>query len=201
MMHLLKKELSELITRQMVISLVVSLAVLLLLGYVMRNSMNSEEFSGDTIRIVDQDRTDFTGRVIDRLKDKGYEIVQGGDFEAMVESDGWKNAVEFPAGMTAALLERHEPAELVTHTALKTISAASLSFSGNTGSETVSAAIREELTEELLDDDYSFLNKPVTASPRTYANGKSVEADPTLVASSVAVYDIFMPLVLFCWWC
>ena len=60
MMHLLKKELSELLTKQMLISLVVSLAVMFSLGFIVSNTMSSEELSGDTIRIIDQDKTEFT---------------------------------------------------------------------------------------------------------------------------------------------
>ena len=197
MMHLLKKELSELITKQMLISLVVSLAIMVLLGFVMGKAFDSEELTGDTIRIVDMDKTDFTEKVIARLEKQGYEIKLGENFEQMTQSDGWKNAVEFPAGMTAQLLEQHECASLVTHTALKNTSTVTLSISGSGGSEVVASAIREELTVELLGEDYSFLNKPVALSPRTYANGKSVEADPTMVVSSVAMFDMFMPLVLF----
>ena len=91
MMHLLKKELSELLTKQLLISLVVSLAIMISLGFIMRNAFDSEELTGDTIRIVDMDKTDFTGKVLERLKKKGYEIKQGDSFEQMAESDGWKN--------------------------------------------------------------------------------------------------------------
>ena len=197
MMHLLKKELSELLTKQLLISLVVSLAIMISLGFIMRNAFDSEELTGDTIRIVDMDKTDFTGKVLERLKKKGYEIKTGDSFEQMAESDGWKNAVEFPAGMTEKLLEQHESAELVAHTALKTVSTVTLSLSGSGGSDAVALAVREELTEELLGKDYAFLNKPLTLSSYTYANGKSVQADPSMIVGSVAMYDMLMPLVLF----
>lgn len=197
MMHLLKKELSELLTKQMLISLIVSVAVMFTLGFAMRTAVNTEDLTGDTIRLIDVDRTDFTQKVVERLEEKGYEVIDGVTFEKGMENDGWKNAVEIPAGLTDALLIRHEPAELISHTSLTTVSIMTVSMGNNTGSDAVATAIREELTAELFGSDYDYLNSPVTVSPRTYANGKSADADPSMIVSSVAMYDMFMPLVLF----
>ncbi|MCR4645202.1 MAG: ABC transporter permease [Oscillospiraceae bacterium] len=197
MMHLLKKELSELLTKQMLIGLIVSVAVMFTLGFAMRTAFNVEDLSGDTIRLIDVDRTDFTQKVVDRLEAKGYEVIVGVSFEKSLAQDGWKNAVEIPAGLTDSLLTRHEPAELISHTSLTTVSVMSLSMGGSSGCDAVATAIREELTAELFGNDYDYLNSPVTVMPRTYANGKSADADPSMIVSSVAMYDMFMPLVLF----
>lgn len=196
MMHLLKKELSELLNKQMLIGLAVSFLLMVTIGFITTTTLGSSLADTGTVRIIDSDKTAFTEKVISKLEDAGYTVETCDDFTQKLADSSWKDAVEFPAGMTESLLERHEAVTLVRHSALRSTSAIALTTSeGNTG--IVKDAIRMALTSELLPEDMDFLNDPVSLRPLTYANGHTAEADPTAILSSVAMFDQLMPLVLF----
>lgn len=195
MRNLLRKELSELLNKQMLISLVVSFAIIMMLGTMMTTILGSEMAGTGTIRVIDQDHSAFSQQVLDKLKADGYEVKLGDDFEQMAASDGWSDAVLLPTGMEEAFAD-HKSVTLQTYTSLRTTSTFSLMTSGNS-EEAVSSAIQELLTETYLDENLEFLQKPVTTEPYTYANGKLVQADSAAIVGSLAMFDQVMPLVLF----
>ena len=81
MRNLLRKELSELLNKQMLISLVVSFAIIMMLGTMMTTILGSEMAGTGTIRVIDQDHSAFSQQVLDKLKEDGYEVKLGDDFE------------------------------------------------------------------------------------------------------------------------
>lgn len=197
MKHLLKKELSELLSKQMLIGLAVSFLVMVVIGLAMSMALSSELSSSGTVRIIDSDRTDFTARIVSSLEEKGYTVETGTDFEQEAAEHDWTEAVGFPAGMTEALLEQHQSTTLTSFSVLRSTSTMTLTMSSATSTDAASQAIRELLYTELLSEDQAFLSDPIDLAPITYANGRSAEADPATIVSTVAMFDTFMPLVLF----
>lgn len=196
MIHLLKKELSELINKQMLIGLVVSFVLIIFLAVLMTTTISDEMTESGTVRIIDKDQTAFTQQIADNLIERGYTVETAGDFLSGVRDKQWTEAVLLPAGMTEALLERHEACTLESYTALKTTSAVSiLSTDGSAGM--VSSVIAQLLSEEYLQGDLEFLSAPVNRTPYTYANGQMVQADSVAIVSSLAMFDQLMPLLLF----
>ncbi len=196
MRNLLKKELSELLNKQMLLSLVVSFVIILTLGMLMTNAVTGEIKSSGTLHIIDKDKTVFTQQVMTMLEEKGYTIETGEDFETMA-AGGCSEAVLLLEGMTAAF-ERHESCAIESYTALQTTSAVKMSMSGESSADAVSSAIRELLQQTYLeDDDLVFLDAPVKQTPYTYANGTLVQVSAYAVISSLAMFDQAMPMVLF----
>ncbi len=195
MTHLLKKELSELINRQMIISLVVSFSIIMMMSTLMTSMISKEMENSDTVRLIDHDRTAFTQQIIDRLEEQGYKVEQGDDFEAMTTNSGWTEAVIFPEGMTASF-ERHEAAEMESCTLLKTTSVFKMSIQSASSYDHAASAVKELLTEQYLDDEQDFLRDPISLTPYTYANGRSAQADASSIVTSLATFDMFMPMVL-----
>lgn len=196
MRNLLKKELSELLNKQMLLSLVVSFVIILTLGMLMTSAVTGEIESSGTLHIIDKDKTAFTQQVMMLLEEKGYTIETGEDFETMA-AGGCSEAVLLPEGMTAAF-ERHESCAIESYTALQTTSAVKMSMGGESSADAVSSAIRELLQQTYLeDDDLAFLDAPVKQTPYTYANGTLVQVSAYAVISSLAMFDQAMPMVLF----
>ncbi len=197
MRHLLKKELSELLSKQMLISMVVSFILIVCLGQVMSTVITTEVTESGTVCVIDLDKTAFTQKIIASLEESGYTVKTGTDFATESAQNGWTEAILFPEGMTASLLENHEPCELQSYTLLRSTSLTTMTLAEGSSTEIVTSAIKEMLTEEYLSGDLAFLNEPLTVAPITCANGASVEADPTMILGSVATFDQLMPLLLF----
>lgn len=195
MTHLLRKELSELINKQMIISLVVSFSIIMMMSVLMTTMVSQEMQASGTVHLIDRDQTEFTQQIIDRLEEQGYTVEQGEDFEAMAETSGWTEAVVLPAGLTASF-ERHEAAELESCTLLKTTSAFKMSIQTDGSREHVVSVINELLTEQYLGEEQAFLRDPVTVTPYTYANGKSSQVNAATLVGSLATFDMLMPMVL-----
>ena len=89
MLNLLRKELSELMNKQMLISLIVSVVMIILVGGLMMNMITQEMSESGILHIIDQDQTPFTQEVADKLREKGYTVETGDDFETMVQTADW----------------------------------------------------------------------------------------------------------------
>jgi len=196
-MHLLRKELSELINKQMLISLVMSFVIISMLGSLMTTVLTDEFTDYGTVRLIDQDQTEFTQQIIDRLQEDGYTVEMASDFTEGVNQKHWSEATLLPEGMTDLLLVQHEQCQVHSYTLLKTTSSVSLSMMGDSSTETVMNVINALLSEEYLQGDLAFLENPILAVPYTQANNRTVQANPSLILSSLTLFDQLMPLLLF----
>jgi len=200
MKNLLKKELSELLNKQMLLGLLVSFVLILMLGFVMTSTMTGTLEASGEVHIIDLDQTDFTKQLVTALEEKGYTVKIISDtqpYENILSQQNWNDAAVLPEGMTDLLLNQHQACQIDSVTALKTTSAMSLAFAEDTSAEYVKSAINSLLSEIYLTDDLAFLEKPVSSISYTVANGKSVQANSASLVSSLSVFDQFMPLVLF----
>ncbi|MCR5718586.1 MAG: ABC transporter permease [Oscillospiraceae bacterium] len=195
MMNLLRKELSELMNRQTVLSLIVSFVMIVMIGTMVTSLMSQEVAGGATVHIIDEDNTPLTQSVISLLEEQGCSVETGSDFETMAQTKQWTEAVVFPAGMTAAF-ENHETAELPVYTELTTTSAVKMSMTAGSA-ERVIDALKTCLADQYLDEELSFLENPVKSKPYTRANGVTVQVSANAVITSLAMFDQVMPLVLF----
>ena len=96
MMHLLRKELRELINKQMLLGLLGTMLLIILLGVVMTNTMTESLESSGELHIIDYDDTEFTRSIISALEEDGYEVevsqlVEKDNYARMEEND-WKEA-------------------------------------------------------------------------------------------------------------
>ncbi len=200
MMHLLKKELAELLNKQMLLGLMVSFILIVMLGGVMTSTVSETVEENQEIHIIDLDQTEFTQQIFEKLKEKGYTVNISTDldaYESIMTEKHWNDAAVLPKGMTEKFLHQHEACEIDSITALKTTSSMSIAFAETASADYVSNAISELLSETYLSGDLAFLEKPVKQKPYTVANGKSVQASSTMLISSLAMFDQLMPLVLF----
>ena len=196
MMNLLRKELSELMNKQMLISLIVSVLMIVLVGTLTSTMLTEEMGMSGVVHVIDEDKTAFTQTLMDKLREIGYTVETGDDFEMMAQTAGWSEAVVLPAGLTEAF-ERHERVEIPVYSSLTSTSMVKLTMSGSGSAEAVESVLKKQLSEEYLGEELEFVNQPVIRKSYTRANGRTVQAEAMAIASSVAMFDQFMPLVLF----
>ena len=74
--NLLKKELSELINKQMIFSLIFMLAIFFIMGNVMKSATSEivEEAKSTKLSICNLDDSDFTKEMLDHFKSSGNEV-------------------------------------------------------------------------------------------------------------------------------
>ena len=200
MIHLLKKELSELLNKQMLLGLFVSFILIVMLGMVMTSTLSGTLEESGEVHIIDLDQTDFTNQIADKLTDTGYTVKVITDtqpYEDILTRQNWNDAAVLPEGLTDNLLNQHEACQIDSITMLKTTSTMSMAFAESNSADYVNSAIAQLLIESYLTDDLSFLERPVQITPYTVANGKSVQASSSVLVSSLAIFDQLMPLVLF----
>ncbi len=200
MSHLLKKELSELLNKQMLLGLLVSFILIVMLGFVMTSTVSGTIEESGEVHIIDLDQTDFTGQIVSKLEEKGYtvkKISENQPYEVILSEQNWNDAAVLPEGMTDLLLNQQKACQIDSVTALKTTSTMSIAFAENNSADYVISVVSTLLSEMYLTEDMAFLETPVTTTPYTVANGKSVQANSAALVGSLAMFDQLMPLVLF----
>ncbi len=200
MMHLLRKELSELINKQMLLGLFGTLLLIILMGAIMTNTVSeSLEVSGE-LHIVDMDDTDFSKQILSALKEDGYTIEtceKSDDLAQLMDSMKWDEAAIITEGFTKSVLEEKRAGEIYNVSALKSTTSMSAMLAENTSADAITEKVQELLMEQTLGDNMEFLAEPVTSTPFTVANGKEAQVNSSLLVSSLSLFDKLMPLVLF----
>lgn len=206
MMHLLRKELGELINKQMLLGLLATFLILITIGFVMTTTVSETmEHSGE-LYIVDLDDTDFTAQLTAALEEDGYTVHRAmepipdptlGQIQTVIEKMDAKEAAVITKGFTQSVLEEGVAGEIYSVTTLETTSMLA-TMTVDTGSAALLAKkVESLLLEERLGDDQTFVMEPVKEIPYTIANGSIAQVDSMTLVSSMSLFDQLMPLILF----
>ena len=134
--NLLKKELSELITAQTIISLVVIASMLMLMGNMMKTTISEAVKSEYTISISDRDNTEFTKQLAEVLKKSGAEInmfdTSGDDYSAILKETDQDSIIIIPEGFTDDLENGKQP-QLISVSAMESAAMMSNVKTDNSG--------------------------------------------------------------------
>lgn len=200
MMHLLRKELRELCNKQMILSLLGTMLLIILMGVVMTTTMSESLESSGELHIIDCDDTEFTRSVITALEADGYDVevspVVKSNYELLEENE-WKEAVLIPLGFTEKVLEQKVAGEVSSLSMLTSTTSMDIMMSGSTSTDAFTAKVKELLMTKYLGEDMDFLAKPVTETPWTYANHAEAQVDSYTLVNSLSLFDRLMPLILF----
>jgi ABC-2 type transport system permease protein len=200
MMHLLRKELRELCNKQMILSLLGTMLLIILMGVVMTTTMSESLESSGELHIIDYDDTEFTRSVITALEADGYDVevspVVKSNYELLEENE-WKEAVLIPLGFTEKVLEQKVAGEVSSLSMLTSTTSMDIMMSGSTSTDAFTAKVKELLMTKYLGEDMDFLAKPVTETPWTYANHAEAQVDSYTLVNSLSLFDRLMPLILF----
>ncbi|MCM1131849.1 MAG: ABC transporter permease [Ruminococcus flavefaciens] len=201
--NLLKKELSEIINAQMILTLVIYLVMLLTLGKVMNATVEDTIKQEYTVNISDRDNTDFTHALIESLRKSGAEISEfttdGDDYASVLDSTGKKSIVIIPEGFTEKI-ENGESPELISVAGMESASLMSNTGNNNSGAiGLISACISNVFAEKsgLTAEDINLINSPVSVSEHTVVQDKSAEASTDSLVSQLMMQNMLLPIVVF----
>ena len=203
--NLLKKELSELITVQMLLGLLVSLGIFMALGSVMDTTIDEavEKTTNYTIRLIDRDDTEFTQDMIKSIENDGNKVRlftdTGDDYAAILNSNDIKDVVIIPKGFTEKINNAQKP-EIIT--AAKMTSAATIS-NINAGSSSAVSLIQKYISEKvasmggLTEEQYKIVNQPLTVRENTVVADNYAEVSSESIMSRIAIQNMMLPIIVF----
>lgn len=200
MMHLLRKELRELLNKQMLLGLLGTMLLIILLGVVMTNTVSDTLESSGELHIVDCDDTEFTRSVIASLEEDGYEVEVSPPVKnnyTLMEENDWKEAVLIRQGFTEQVLEQGTAGDVSSLSMLTSTTSMDMMMSGSTSTDAFTAKVKEMLMTEKLGENMEFLASPVNVTPWTYANYNKAQIDSYTLTNSLSLFDRLMPLILF----
>lgn len=203
--NLLKKELSELITKQAIISMIFVLVLFVFMGQIMGHSME-EGFDTSTLNICIKDDSDFTKNVIDRIKaDETTELnivdIQSDNYYDELERLDLKYVVIIPEGYGDTIVNEKKSGQLIFASKVSLgFSAAMSSISSSDAVSTIVDNSADEAMESiygLTAEDVALITSPANTVEFSAANGKSVEVSAAAVSSIVMMESMIAPFAIF----
>ncbi|HSK47015.1 MAG TPA: ABC transporter permease, partial [Coriobacteriia bacterium] len=201
---LLRKELRELVTAQMLLPFVVVIVMFVALGQTL-SSVGGEQGAGPyPVTVIDLDRTAASQLVIDTLEQSGFEarLPEEGTAEAAVAvlRPGQGNIVlQIPQGFEANL-RNGSKSKLGLWTAVRTFS-----FLGNrdvTAMEGALVAVNSAVAAQIAEDaapsvDPALLQAPVEVTQYVRLGEQQAQTSVAAVMGFVGQQTTFIPIVLF----
>lgn len=203
--NLLKKELSELITKQAIVSMIFVLVLFVFMGQIMGHSME-EGLDTSTLNICIKDDSAFTQNVIDRIKaDETTELnivdIQSDNYYDELEKLDLKYVVIIPEGYGDSIINEKNPGQLIFASKVSLgFSAAMSSISSSDAVSTIIDHSADEAMESiygLTEEDIALITSPANTVEFSAANGRSVEVSAAAVSSIVMMESMIAPFAIF----
>lgn len=201
--NLLKKELSELITAQTIISLVVIASMLMLMGNMMKTTISEAVKSEYTISISDRDNTEFTKQLAEVLKKSGAELnmfdTSGDDYSAILKETDQDSIIIIPEGFTDDLENGKQP-QLISISAMESAAMMSNVKTDNSGAiALIQSCVANTFAEKsgLSPEQVKLMNEPTILTENTVVNGKTASIASTRIMSSLMTKNMILPIVVF----
>lgn len=211
--NLLKKELSELVNFQMLIGLVATVAIFMILGGVMKTTVDEAVDKSENVKIniCDRDNTEFTENIIkalDELDDDPDSNVtaklniiecEGDDYSAILEDNDISGLVIIPEGFTETL-DKKEPPEIISVSRMTSAATMSNMDMGNDAAiELIEACISSTIAEDtgMDTDQYKLMEKPVILTENTVVDDKEARISPANIMSKIMMQNMLLPIIVF----
>lgn len=202
--NLLKKELSELVNRQMIIGLAVTMAILMLVGNIMKSTISDAVSETYAVSLCDRDDTEFTQSLIASLKSSGAEVrlykSEGDNYSAILKENDINSLIIIPEGFTDTLLNDGLAPELISVSAMDSASAMANISNDNSGALSLiqscltnSIAMQSGVSEEQL----TLMDSPVSVSEETVVADRSAPISMNTIMNKVMMQNMILPIVVF----
>lgn len=199
---LLRKELLELMTPQVLLPFAISILVFVFIGNVV--GAESERMAGPAVTVIDQDASAASAAVIDALEQSGFAVTAAGaDAEperiAGSGADDASLVVVVPEGFGDGVASG-EPQQLESYTVIRNMSFLATRDSGALAA--VLAAVNESLSDQAITQampgaDPRAIKEPVALREHVMLEGKTAEASAAQVLGVLSQQTTFIPVVLF----
>ena len=201
--NLVRKEMKELITRQFILTLVVTVVIYGMLGRFVGGIMEEQETKPIMVSILDLDQTSISRDFIDRMNERGeveIEVVDERSREEALEKTrerGEKTLLIMPAGFGARIEDR-KAAELEAYSIIRGMSMTVLTGRSVLGVvNSLSRQMSLNIIEEIAPDwEASDLIYPVRAKEFVVVEGKAVPGNLGMIEGFAMSQSILIPVIL-----
>lgn len=201
--NLLKKELKEMITTQMIIGLVISILGFYLLGNIMGGVIEDTIDNSTKITLCNQDQTEFTNDLIEKIKSEGGQIINidipSNNYQQVMDNNNLDSIIVIPEGFSEDILSGKK-ADLKVYSKLKGTSMMS-NISGSISSEYAdmfNEAISELLmSEKMSDSEVMLAQDPLIITETTIVGDKSAKISIDKLVSYITTQTTFIPIIIF----
>ena len=202
--NLLKKELSELVNKQMIIGLAVTMAILMLVGNIMKSTISDAVSETYAVSLCDRDDTEFTRSLIKDLEASGAEVKlydsEGDNYSEILKENNINSLIIIPEGFTDTLLKDGVPPELISISAMDSAAAMANISNDNSGALSLiqscltnSIAMQSGINEEQL----ALMDSPVSVSEETVVADRSAPISMDTIMNKVMMQNMILPIVVF----
>ncbi len=203
--NLLKKELSELINKQMIFSLIFTIAIFFIMGNVMESATSEivEEAKSNKLSICNMDDSDIVKEMIDSFKENGSEInlvtVEGDNYaSAFKNHKKLKGFVVIPKGFGEAV-EKGEKPEVYSVSKVQGAAAFSNMTSGpeNTLSS-VTLFVSQKLADQkgVSKEQLLTIEDPLTVTEHTVVADKSAQVSMGSIVTKLMMQNMVLPIII-----
>lgn len=203
--NLLKKELSELINKQMIFSLIFTVAIFFIMGNVMESATSEivEEAKSNKLSICNMDDSAVTEEMIESFKESGSKVdlvtVEGDDYaSAFKKQKKLKGFVVIPKGFGEAV-EKGEKPEVYSVSKIQGAAA----FSNMTsGPENTLSAVTLFVSQKLADqkgvskEQLKTIEDPLTVTEHTVVADKSAQVSMGSIVTKLMMQNMILPIIV-----
>lgn len=203
--NLLKKELSELINKQMIFSLIFTVAIFFIMGNVMESATSEivEEAKSNKLSICNMDDSAVTEEMIESFKESGSKVdlvnVDGDDYaSAFKKQKKLKGFVVIPKGFGEAV-EKGEKPEVYSVSKVQGAAA----FSNMTsGPENTLSAVTLFVSQKLADqkgvskEQLKTIEDPLTVTEHTVVADKSAQVSMGSIVTKLMMQNMILPIIV-----
>jgi len=200
---LLKKEIKELMTFQIVFALIITVVGFYILGDFMGGISEDMEKSSTMVTICNQDDSEFTKAVIaeiDKDNDVKFVTIESNDYVAELDRLGEKNLIIIPAGFSKTVLEDKKIADIKYISTMTTLAmSGNASSSGSQmGLEIIKSAVKSTLMlEKFNTSEVILINEPVKVVETTIVGGNSSQINASTLSGFASAQGVFVPIIIF----
>jgi len=203
--NLLKKELSELINKQMIVSLVFVLSIFLIMGNVMQSATSDivNDAKNPQINICNLDDSGIAGEMLDFFNSNGSKVnfVDADENDlaaAFKDQKKLKSFVIIPKGFGEAVENGKKP-EVLSVNKVQSVS----TFSGMTGGtegtiSLINGFVALKLAEQqgVSEKDLAVIEAPLTVTEHTVVADKSAKISSSSIMSKLLTQNMILPLIV-----
>ncbi|MBO4492814.1 MAG: ABC transporter permease, partial [Ruminococcus sp.] len=203
--NLLKKELSELINKQMLISLVFVLSIFLIMGNVMQSATNEivNDAKNPQINLCNMDASDITKEMLEYFNSNGSKVnfvdADENDLAAPFKNQKkLKSYVVIPKGFGETLENGKKP-EILSINKVQSVS----TFSGMTGGtegtiSLINGFVALKLAEQqgVSEKELGIIEAPLTVTEHTVVADKSAKISSSSIMTKLLTQNMILPLIV-----
>ncbi len=203
--NLLKKELSEIITVQMIATMGVLIVVFMMMGNLMSGAIDSvvEDATNPKINICDLDDTELTDSLINGLKDAGAEIteisVNSDNYAAVLKENKIKNLIIIPDGFTESVENKEKP-KLISVSKMESAATLANITNDNSGAASfINNCVTNIVAQQtgMSMEDIDLITNPIEVDENTVVADKTANISISAITAKLTSQSSMLPIVLF----